>query len=263
MWIGNDAVINYTSKQAKPFLEANWPDKITNTNTVSLIKNKIYPLRIQYGNSGGPSELKLEYKMPEKSNWADNFATLLWRSPELTGDCTNFGLSYTLAVELGYDNSIPDSCRKDGTDKYSRTWIKPKPEIPSIISTKLTAGGLVLEVALGDIEVSKSYLTAPILGYTTSANLTGKITGKIATFVIPITKIRNLSKIDMNVVSSNSQGRTSSPKKSLPLSVASKSPASTKATPQNSMPTPKTIECVKGDKSRVFAGTSCPPGWSK
>ena len=263
IWIGNDAVINYASKKARPFLEANWPDKITNTNTISLTKNKIYPLRIQYGNSGGPADLELEYKLPGKNSWEDNFTTLLWRSPELTGDCTNFGLSYTLSAELGYDKSIPEVCKKDGTDKYPRSWIRLKPETPSLISTKLTVSGLVLEVSLGENEVSNTFLIAPSIGYSATANLAGKIKGNLATFTIPIAKLKNTSRLDISFVSSNDQGSTTSPKKSLPVAVASKSPTSTKPAPQKTVPAPKTIRCEKGDKSRVFAGTNCPPGWSK
>lgn len=263
IWIGNDAVINYASQKAKPFLEANWPNKVTNTNSISLTKNKIYPLRIQYGNSGGPLEFELEYKMPGKSSWENNFTTLLWRSPELTGDCTNFGLSYTLSAELGYDNAIPAVCKKDGTDKYLRTWIRVKPEIPSLISTKLTVSGLVLEVSLGEIEVSSTFLIAPSIGYSATSNLAGKIKGSMATFTIPTAKLKNSSRLDISFVSSNNQGSTTSSKKSLPVTVASKNPTTIKPTPKKTVSTPTTTKCVKGDKSRVFAGTSCPPGWSK
>jgi hypothetical protein len=264
IWLGNDAVINYASRLATPFLEAYWPDKLTNENKISLTKNSIYPLRIQYGNSGGPSDLKLSYKSPGKNKWEENFSTLLWRSPELTGDCTNFGLSYTLSAELGYDKSIPEPCTRDGSDKYVRSWIKLKPEIPSLISTKLSASGLVLEVNLGDIEVSKTYLIAPSIGYLASSNLVGKIRGKVATFVIPISKLNNISKVELNLVSSNSQGITQSQKKSLPIALSSNRPIpSIKPTPKKTVPAPKTVRCDKGDKTRVFAGTTCPPGWSK
>jgi hypothetical protein len=264
VWLGNDAVINYSSKLATPFLEAYWPDRITNINKISMVKNSIYPLRIQYGNSGGPSELKLSYKSPGKDIWEENFSTLLWRSPELTGDCTNFGLSYTLSAELGYDKAIPAACTRDGSDKYVRSWIKLKPEIPSLISTKLSVSGLVLEVNLGDIEVSKTYLIAPGIGYTISSNLTGKINKKIATFLIPIAKLRNTSKIDISFVSTNNQGSTTTARKAIPVVLPKKSPPpAAKPTPKKTAPAPKTIQCEKGDKTRVFAGTTCPPGWSK
>lgn len=264
VWLGNDAVINYASKLANPFLEAYWPDKITTTRTITLIKNTIYPLRIQFGNSGGPSDLKLKFKSPGKNVWEENFTNLLWRSPENTGDCTNFGLSYTLSALLGYDNSIPDVCKKDGTDKYIRTWVKPKPEIPSLVSTKLIASGLVFEVMIGDIEVSKIYLTAPSIGYTNSSNLKGTIKGKIATFVIPTAKLKDMSRVDVNFVSSNDQGTATTTKKAVLVVLPKTSSApSTKPAPKKTVPAPKTVRCDKGDKTRVFAGTTCPPGWSK
>lgn len=264
VWLGNDAVVNYSSKLASPFLEAAWPDKITSANKVSLVKNSIYPLRIQYGNSGGPSDLKLRYKSPGKEIWEEDFSTLLWRSPELTGDCTNFGLSYTLSAELGYDKAIPQACARDGSDKFIRSWIKLKPEIPSLISTKLSASGLVLEVNLGDIDVSKTYLIAPSIGYTVSSNLVGKISKKTASYLIPTSKLRNISKIDISFVSSNNQGSTTTTRKSIPVVLPSKSSKpSVKPTPKKTVPAPKTTQCEKGDKTRVFAGNSCPPGWSK
>ena len=264
VWFGNDAVVNYASRLNSPLLEAYWPEKNTVTGRISLIKNKIYPIRIQYGNSGGPSAFILKFKSPGETLWEDNFSTLLWRSPELVGDCTNFGLSYTLASELGYDSAIPAACKKDGADKYKRSWIKPKPELPSLISTKIIYEGLVLEVSLGDIDVSKSYLIAPGIGYTVSSNLAGKISKKTATFLIPITKLKSISKIDVSFVSSNDQGSTTTAKKAIPVVLASKSSVpSSKPTSKNTVPAPKTIRCEKGDKTRVFAGTICPPGWSK
>jgi hypothetical protein len=266
VWIGNDAVAGYSSKLNTPFLDASWPDKLTDTKRISLVKNKIYPLRIQYGNSGGPASFKFNFLAPGTPNWSSDFETLLWRSPELTGDCTNFGLSYTLAIELGYANGVPEVCRTDGTDKFRRTWIMIKPDVPKLNFTKLTSSGLVVNVSLGDTKVTSIYLTAPKIGYSTTSKLLGKIVGDTAVFTIPINKLKNLSQIEINLFSTNNQG-TVTAKKSVPVAVSSKAPsASPKATPsatKKTVPAPKTIRCEKGDKSRVFAGTTCPPGWSK
>ena len=205
LWLGNDAVVNYQSNQSTPLLDASWPNKTTVTKGISLKKNKIYPLRIQYGNSGGPATFKLNYLAPGYPDWLNDFDTLLWRSPELVGDCTNFGLSYTLAAELGYDKSIPRACVTDGADKYNRSWIMVKPEIPTLVSTKITSTEFRIGVSLGEINVSSIYLTAPAIGFTTSSKLSGKISGDLATFTIPISKLKSLSKIDLSFYSTNKQ----------------------------------------------------------
>jgi len=264
LWIGNDAVINAQSNPNSSFLDAYWPDKTTVSKRISLVKNRIYPMRIQYGNSGGPAKFKLSYQIPGNSNWMSDFTNLLWRSPELVGDCTNFGLSYTLAAELGYDKAFPQACKTDGTDKYRRTWITVKPEIPSLQSAKLTSAGLVIQVSLGAVEVSNVYLLSKAIGYTNTTKLAGKISGDTGTFLIPISKLKNVTKIDVGLVSSNGQGTASATKKTLPVQIPAKPvTSSTEPKPTKKAPIPKTVKCSKGDTSRVFAGTVCPPGWSK
>ena len=264
LWLGNDAVVNYQSNQSTPLLDASWPNKTTVTKGISLKKNKIYPLRIQYGNSGGPATFKLNYLAPGYPDWLNDFDTLLWRSPELVGDCTNFGLSYTLAAELGYDKSIPRACVTDGADKYNRSWIMVKPEIPTLVSTKITSTEFRIGVSLGEINVSSIYLTAPAIGFTTSSKLSGKISGDLATFTIPISKLKSLSKIDLSFYSTNKQGTTVSSKKSVPVLLPKQSPATNaKPEPTKTKVAPKSIRCSKGDKFRTFEGTACPPGWSK
>jgi hypothetical protein len=264
LWIGNDAVINAQSNSNSSFLGASWPDKVTVSKKISLVKNKIYPMRIQYGNSGGPATFKLSYQTPGSSIWMQDFTTLLWRSPELVGDCTNFGLSYTLAAELGYDKVFPQACKEDGTDKFRRTWIKLKPEIPSLVSAELTSAGFVIQVSLGEVKVSNIYLLSPSIGYSNTSKLAGKISNNVGTFLIPISKLRNVAKIDVNLFSSNEQGTTTTMRKALPVQNPVKSPtSSTKPNPTKKAPAPKSVKCSKGDKSRIFGGTVCPPGWSK
>lgn len=262
VWLGNDAVLDYQSNQAIPLLDASWPNKTTVTKGISLVKNKIYPFRIQYGNSGGPAMFKLNFLAPGYPMWLSDFETLLWRSPELVGDCTNFGLSYTLAVELGYLKTLPEVCVTSGTDKYSRSWIMVKPEIPTLISTKITSTEFKIDVSLGEVRVSSIYLTSPSIGITASSKILGKISGNMATFIIPLSKLKSVSKLDLSFYSTNKQGTTAATKKSVPVIIPKQSPT-TSSKPTTVKVIPNSILCTKGDKSRRFEGTTCPPGWSR
>jgi hypothetical protein len=142
--------------------------------------------------------------------------------------------------------------------------VKSKPERPRINVLKMTSAGLTIEASIGDVDVSNIYLLSPTIGYSSVTKLAGKISGKVATFLIPISKLQNVKTIDVSIVSSNNEGTASTSKKAVPVVPPNTSSApSAKPAPKKTVPAPKTIRCEKGDKSRVFAGTSCPPGWSK
>ncbi len=264
LWIGNDAVSNYQSIQSAPFLDASWPNKVTVSKKISLVRNKIYPLRIQYGNSGGPATFKFSFLAPGQTSWMSNFDNLLWRSPELVGDCTNFGMSYTLGAELGFDSDIPAVCNSDGTSKFSRSWIMVKPDSPQYKSVRVVNSEFLISVTLGDIKVSSIYLTSPKIGYTNSSRLAGKIAGKSATFSIPLSKLKSASTIDLSFISANDQGATTTSVKAVKIPLQKGSPPVTaNPTPAKTNTESKSILCSKGDKSRTFEGKLCPPGWSK
>jgi hypothetical protein len=128
----------------------------------------------------------------------------------------------------------------------------------------LTSAGFVIQVSLGEVKVSNIYLLSPSIGYSNTSKLAGKISNNVGTFLIPISKLRNVAKIDVNLFSSNEQGTTTTMRKALPVQNPVKSPtSSTKPNPTKKAPAPKSVKCSKGDKSRIFGGTVCPPGWSK
>ena len=114
MWLGGDAVSKYGLGFSTALIAI--PDDhppITSANSIYLEKNKIYPLRIQYGNLGGPAgTFKFAVKPPSyKSEWDTNLEGLIWYSDYSDRqDCTNYGVSYTLASRLGYGLSDVPGC---------------------------------------------------------------------------------------------------------------------------------------------------------
>ncbi len=130
----------------------------------------------------------------------------------------------------------------------------------------MSSAGLAVEANLGNVKVETIYLLSPTIGYSGGSKLAGKITGNIAKFLIPISKLKGVSKIDINLISSNGEGSATTSRKAIPIDDSSKSTIpSAKPTPTVSKkPTaPNSIKCSKGDRSRTFVGTVCPPGWSK
>ncbi len=113
MWIGKDAVTRYAMGPATAFISI--PDShppLTSSNSIYLEKNKIYPLRIQYGNYAGPAgTFKFEVKAPSfKGKWDTNLEGLIWQTDYSDRqDCTNYGISYTLSARMGFGvTDVPD-----------------------------------------------------------------------------------------------------------------------------------------------------------
>jgi hypothetical protein len=275
MWLGNDAVTNYSTNKATALIQnGGIHAEAAVSAKITLIKDQIYPFRLQYGNDTQASVFKFLFKSPGITQWQSDFSTLLWRAAYSSDQkvCGNFGLSYTLSLELGYgDSGLAEFCKKIGADpNFKHTWInvveKSKPQVPSITSVKMTSTGLAIEVALGDVKVSSIYLLSPIIGYSNTAKLVGTISNQTASFFIPASKLKNITKIDFNLFSSNESGSTSVSRKAVPVKLPGKTPTATpKAIPKPAVKpkTPAPLVCSKGDKSREFAGKVCPPGWSK
>jgi hypothetical protein len=271
LWLGDDAVLNYQSNPATALINVSGIHTAkTVSQKITLVKDQIYPLRIQYGNNGQAAVFKFRFMPPGITKWQSDFSTLLWRASYGSSSkaCTNFGLSYSLALELGYgDQGLAEFCRSNfsGSD-FKHNWInkaaKAKPQVPAIKNLKMTASGLVIEVALGSVPVSSVYLLSPVLGFSKTAKLIGKISNNSATFLVPTAKLKKLTKVDFNIFSSNSNGTTSTSRKAVPVPVK---PSMATAKPSKKPTPPRTpsLICSKGDKTRSFAGTVCPPGWSK
>ena len=272
MWLGDDAVTNYASGTAGALIKNGGihAEKIVSAK-ITLIKDKIYPLRIQYGNYSQAAVFKFRFMPPGITQWQSDFTTLLWWAsyPSSSKACVNLGLSYTLALELGYgDKGLAEFCKSIGADpaSFKHNWInlstKAKPQVPAIKNLKMTTSGLAIEVALGSVPVSSVYLLSPVLGFSNTAKLIGKISNNTATFLVPTAKLKKLTEVDFNIFSSNSNGTTSTNQKAVPVPVKPATPVA-KPSVKPKPPTSASLICSKGDKTRSFAGTVCPPGWTK
>jgi hypothetical protein len=270
MWLGNDAVTNYQSNAASALINVGGiHNEKAVMQKITLVKDQIYPLRIQYGNNGGAAVFKFRFMSPGLTQWQSDFTTLLWRASygPSSKACTNFGLSYSLSLELGYgDQGLAEFCEKNGAGSdFKHNWInmavKAKPQVPAVKNIKMTTSGLAIEVALGSVPVSSVYLLSPVLGFSETAKLIGKISDNTATFLIPTAKLKKLTEVDFNIFASNANGTTSTNKKAVP--VLAKPATTAKPSKKPTPPRTPVLICSKGDKSRSFEGKVCPPGWSK
>ena len=271
LWLGDDAVLNYQSSPGTALINVGGVHTAkTVSQKITLVKDQIYPLRIQYGNNGQAAVFKFRFMPPGITQWQSDFSTLLWRASygSSSKSCTNFGLSYSLALELGYgDKGLAEFCRSTGSGSdFKHTWInqavKAKPQAPAIKNLRMITSGLVIEVALGSVPVSSVYLLSPVLGFSNTAKLIGKISNNTATFLVPTAKLKKLTEVDFNIFSSNSNGTTSTDQKAVPVPVKP-SMATAKPSKKPTPPRSPLLVCSKGDTTRSFEGKICPPGWSK
>lgn len=260
MWFGNEAIQNWMDDKSSARIAVPAGAPTQKSVTIKVKKDDVYPIRILYGNSGGPGTFNFEVLPPGIGKFQTNTTGLFFHTS--VSYCTNWGISYLLMPKYGYDQVVPSSNCKEY--KPEQVVVKSKPEAPRINFLKMSSAGLTIEAAIGDVDISNIYLLSPTIGYSTATKLAGKISGNVATFLIPISKLQNVKTIDLNILSSNNLGTASTSRKAVPI-VLPKNEAtpSAKPVPKKTMPAPKTIRCEKGDKTRVFAGTTCPPGWSK
>jgi hypothetical protein len=260
MWFGNEAIQNWMDDKSSARLAVPAGAPTQRSVTIKVKKDDVYPIRILYGNSGGPGTFNFEVLPPGIGKFQTNTTGLFFHTS--VSFCTNWGISYLLMPQYGYDQVVPNSNCKEY--KPREVVIKSKPKAPRINVLKMTSAGLTIEASIGDVDISNIYLLSPTIGYSTATKLAGKISGNVATFLIPISKLQNVKTIDVNILSSNNQGTASTSRKAVPVVLPNTSSTpSAKPAPKKTVPAPKSIRCEKGDKTRVFAGTTCPPGWSK
>jgi hypothetical protein len=169
--------------------------------------------------------------------------------------------------------------------------IPPAPKNPKY---KLLGSNVVITVdvpAKANGDAKSAYLVAPGIGLTKSAALVGKVTGSLATFVLPI-QDNMAGKTNLEAVyAANSAGLSDplSGKVTIPNSIKAvggveaqsnlktaplpskiakpvKEAAITEPKKVNKAPViqkPKTVTCYKGKTSRIFTATTCPAGWKK
>ncbi len=268
MWIGNEAVSKYWYGYSNALI-ALPGSHAPQTKSASLVleQNNIYPLRIFYGNQGGPvGTFKFEVKPPSfKSKWDINLEGLIWHSDfSNTEDCTNYGISYILAAKFGYDVVDVKACKNNPAKMFSNDYLPAKPTTPSISKLNISGNTINLTVNIGDAsnKPDKVFILAPQLGITAnSPGSAGKISGSTATWAIPINKSASGKSADIQVISTKDGQNSDSLKRTVKIPNSQKVPTIVKV-PTKPAPTIKTVICKKGTQTRTFAGKSCPPGWN-
>ena len=187
--------------------------------------------------------------------------------------------------------STSSSTSNLATTKSSKAVIPSTPKNPKY---KLSGSNVVITVEIpkkANGDAQSAYLVAPGIGLTKSAALVGKVSGNIASFILPVQDSMAGKTTLVAVYASNSAGLSDplSGKVSIPNSIKavgsdsgqanlktaplpSKSAAPVKETTNAGIkkvikaPTiqkPKTVKCFKGQTARVFTATTCPAGWTK
>jgi hypothetical protein len=222
LWIGTNAVTNYSSgwSNALIALPGSHPPSVQ-SNSLYLEKDKVYPMRIQYGNNGGTyGTFKFEVRAPSyKTAWDTNLEGLIWSSDYSDlEDCTNFGISYTLSQKLGYGTFDVPGCKNNPAKMLSGSSLTsptPKPtassnaektrvSAPKFSAVTFSGNKMNINVNIGSSSNSrpdKVYLVAPKLGITANNPSEAKILGNTASWTITLNSLLSGESIPLEVVS--------------------------------------------------------------
>ena len=208
MWLGTSAILNYQRgySEALIALPLDHPP-ISQSKEIYLEKDKIYPLRIQYGNlTGTLGTFNFEVKPPSfKNGWDSNLEGLIWSSDfSNTEDCTNYGISYTLTKQLGYGTVDVPACKNNPASSSAPiNIIQSKPTTPTFSGVNFVGNNININVNIGSSSSSrpdKVYLVAPKLGINSSTPVEGKISGSTASWSLPLGNILSGVAIPLEIV---------------------------------------------------------------
>lgn len=205
LWIGNDAIRNYATNPDSALIKIpGIHASISKQNSITLVKNQIYPVRIQYGNASANNVavFKWEFLAPDNPNWQTDFSALLWRSPGAgySDNCTNFGISYTLAAKLGYDRV--DACKGAAKDPKNSDGSDSAAFKPLSLSAKLNGKNLevLVTVSLNSSLPDFLLLEIPGLELTGDRRLKASVVGNTAKWLVPLDPKFSLSSLGLSAV---------------------------------------------------------------
>lgn len=194
MWIGGPAVVDYQGGVASALigLPGIHPAQ-SKSSSIYLEKDKVYPLRIQYGNESDVGSFKLEVKPPShKSIWDSNLSGLIWHTDySNASECTNYGISYTLAQNLNYGIfDVPGCGEKNPVKEVNNSSnSKSKAIAPTFSTVNFKGNTLNIEVNIGAVSSGRPdrvLLVAPKLGINSGNPLAGVISGDRASWAIKL-----------------------------------------------------------------------------
>lgn len=212
LWIGGDAISKFRSSPTNSAVVSTpgIHDVIVSTGSIRLVKDQIYPFRINYGNwQNTGATFKLEFKAPGFTDYETNYRGLLWSSKG--SSCSNWGIDYVLVGDLGYEkNSLSASCPKTyktesaNSNTSNSNTNKSKPPKPSFSSVNFVGNTVNVAVNIGSATSSrpdKIYLVAPKLGFSAANPLAGTISGSTARWSIDFDKLLGGTMIPLEIVS--------------------------------------------------------------
>lgn len=201
MWLGNEAIVRYrNANEGAVIRNGGVHTAKTVEYSVSLVKDKIYPIRIIYGNDKSVSVFKFDTKAPGYSVWQSDTQGLMWHTEPWY--CTNWGIGYALVASLGYDDIPPTQACKDSLAAASKSTQSLKPSKPTFSLVNFSDNKINVSVNLGTGASlpDKVYLVAPNIGALETSKVLGKISGTIATWSIPIGNLLAGTEIPLKVI---------------------------------------------------------------
>jgi len=108
LWLGNDAIVKHASSTFGAQLRnPGTHEPISKEFSINLVKDKVYPIRIYYGNGASYGTFEFTLQPPGYSGFQKDTTGLFFHTEP--GFCTSWGIEYALMGSLGYDNQVPPS----------------------------------------------------------------------------------------------------------------------------------------------------------
>lgn len=209
-WIGDNAVTKYQNDVKSADINLGGVHAFGSREaTVNLIKDKVYPLRLMYGNALDVSVFKFEFKAPGFNYFDSDFSSLLWHSTP--SSCSNWGMSYVVVGDLGFEkidlSRLPDCKDKYASQKNDGSSTIPAPVTPISKPTfslvNFVNNKVNISVNVGSDPTNRPdtvYLVAPKLGLLDSNKALGTLNGSNASWSIDFDKILAGTSIPLKVI---------------------------------------------------------------
>jgi hypothetical protein len=213
LYIGNNAVLEYVRNISNATINLGSTHvALTKTATIDLVKDKVYPFRIMYGNWVDVSVFKLEFQAPGFTTYQSDFTSLIWHSTP--NQCSNWGMDYVFVGDLGFEKaqirtgtSLPDCTKNYASTTNSTTTTntvkKTVVNKPSFSLINVVGNKLNIDVNLGSAGSSRPdtvYLVAPKLGVLNGDKILGRVSGSKASWSINFDKLLAGTSIPLKVV---------------------------------------------------------------
>jgi len=222
LWLGNEAIVNYAASNFGAQLRnPGTHEPVTKEFSITLQKDKVYPIRIYYGNAASFGTFEFSLLPPGFSVYQKDTTGLFFYSEP--NYCTSWGIEMALMAKLGYEKySYSSLCDKPASERFpgmvggssssstnttttntSSNIKNPVINKPTFSLINLVDNKLNLSVNIGNAGSSRPdsvYLVAPKLGILDSNKLFGKISGSKASWSIDFDKLLAGASIPLKVV---------------------------------------------------------------